>query len=565
LAQGQKPYSLEITASIPTEEKIVDYLKYEKEFENKSHQKEEIQKVLFYFYDNGYLTARFDSIVKDSNHIIAYLFVGKLYKLTELRSGNVEENILREAGYKNKSFLSPSSYSQKTISRLLNNILCYCENNGYPFASILLDSIQITGNEISAALNLSKNNMIILDSIIIKGNTKINIHYIYQYFGIKPGDLYNESRIRNIKNKLKDIPFVSEIKPFEITFTGEDATLFLYLDKKKASQFDGIIGLAPNDETTGKLMLTGDVKLRLLNIFNRGELIDFNWRKIEQSTQDLKFNFVYPYLFNTPFGFDYSFYLFKKDTSYLTVINHIGIQYLFRGYNFIKAYHEYQVSSLISTSGLEFATTLPSYADVTTSYYGLELGYENFDYHFNPHRGYYFNASGAIGDKKIKKNDKINPALYDSLDLNSTQYRIELDAATFIPVLRNLVLMFRSQNGYLNNPNLFNNELFRIGGLKTLRGFDEESILVSMYSILTCEFRYFFDVNSYFSLFWNGAYYEKSTIDEFFTDRPFGFGAGLSFETKAGIFSVSYALGKQFDNPILFRSAKIHFGLIASF
>ncbi|MBE9492003.1 MAG: hypothetical protein IMY70_03900, partial [Bacteroidetes bacterium] len=62
LAQGQKPYSLEITASIPTEEKIVNHLKYEKEFENKSHQKEEIQKVLFYFYDNGYLTARFDSI-----------------------------------------------------------------------------------------------------------------------------------------------------------------------------------------------------------------------------------------------------------------------------------------------------------------------------------------------------------------------------------------------------------------------------------------------------------------------------------------------------------------------
>ena len=112
---------------------------------------------------------------------------------------------------------------------------------------------------------------------------------------------------------------------------------------------------------------------------------------------------------------------------------------------------------------------------------------------------------------------------------------------------------------------MFDNELIRIGGLFTLRGFDEESIFATFYSIATVEYRYILEQNSFLYLFFDGAYYEKDNVKGYVSDRPIGFGAGMSFDTKAGIFSISYALGKQFDNPILFRSAKIHFGFINYF
>jgi len=48
-------------------------------------------------------------------------------------------------------------------------------------------------------------------------------------------------------------------------------------------------------------------------------------------------------------------------------------------------------------------------------------------------------------------------------------------------------------------------------------------------------------------------------------DHPFGFGAGFSFGTNIGIFSISYALGQQLNNPILMRNGKVHFGYIAYF
>ncbi|MBE9485336.1 MAG: hypothetical protein IMY74_10845, partial [Bacteroidetes bacterium] len=103
------------------------------------------------------------------------------------------------------------------------------------------------------------------------------------------------------------------------------------------------------------------------------------------------------------------------------------------------------------------------------------------------------------------------------------------------------------------------------GGLKTLRGFDEESITASIYSIFTLEFRYLFDVNSFFQVFFDGAYYEHNANSGYLKDTPYGFGAGINFETKAGIFALSYALGSREGQSLQFKSAKIHFGLTAKF
>ena len=66
-------------------------------------------------------------------------------------------------------------------------------------------------------------------------------------------------------------------------------------------------------------------------------------------------------------------------------------------------------------------------------------------------------------------------------------------------------------------------------------------------------------------LFVNGAFYELDARNNYIKDTPIGFGAGIAFETKLGIFNLNYALGQQFDNPIFFRNAKLHFGIVNYF
>ena len=98
-----------------------------------------------------------------------------------------------------------------------------------------------------------------------------------------------------------------------------------------------------------------------------------------------------------------------------------------------------------------------------------------------------------------------------------------------------------------------------------IEGYFQCKLAPGKYSIFTLEYRFILEQNSYLYVFGDGAWYENNNVKNYVTDTPIGFGAGISFETKAGIFSINYALGKQFDNPIQLRSGKIHFGIVNYF
>ena len=540
-------------------------LSYKKEFTDSIERKKELQNYLYQLYDKGYLAATFDSIKKiDSISIVGYINTGKAYKFVLASKGNVDE-ILIDQFIGRKIFYDKKPVNYTKLIELNKNIIEYYENNGYPFASIKLDSIKINSDTISTSLNLKKNKKCLIDSIIIKGDAKITVTYLSNYLGIKQGAIYNEQQIKKISSRLKEISFLKEIKPYNVIFSPKYTKLALYLQKNKSSQFDGIVGLKQNDKNPNKYDLTGQLYLKLINSFGRGELVDLNWQSVQPLTQDLKMNFVYPYIFITPLGFDVKFAIYKKDSIYINLNENIGLQYLFTGRDYIKVFLDNKKSSLISTYGMESTTVLPSFADVSSSIYGLEFFREHLDFRYNPRRGHLIKITVGAGTKTIKKNNSVNPIVYENLKLNSSQYNLQSQFDFYFPIKKRSVIKLGSQSAWIINDNLFQNELFRIGGLKTLRGFDEESIYASKFSILATEYRFLFEQKSYLFTFINAAYYENYSINKQIHDTPFGFGAGISFETKAGIFSISYGLGKQFNNPINFRSAKISFGIINNF
>ena len=539
--------------------KLIDYNK----FLNLPQLKNELSDVLSQLHQKAFLIATTDSIIIDSSHYHVFIHLGKTYKWTSLTNKNIDEEILSKIGFRDKLY-NNKPFNEKRLKNFFRKIILFYENNGYPFATIKLDSVQINENKLSALLYLKKNKLYKIDSLIIYGDAAISDRYIKNYIRIKEDDIYNEVAFRNISTRIKELPFVTEEKKSKVIFTKDKSKILLYLKKKKASKFDGILGLLPDDET-GKLRLTGDVKLNLINSFHSGEKIEFNWRAIQENTQDLKFNVMYPFLVNTPLGLDYNFKLYKKDTTFIDVGHKIGIRYILKGNNYFKVFFHNKSSNLLSQSGFAALTVLPSYADVSSQLYGIEIHNTKLDYLLNPRKGHSITFSGSLGNKKIRQNPQIDEKLYENLDLKSTLYNTDLTIDYYIPLSKRSVIKLGSKNGYTFNENLFDNELLRIGGLLTLRGFDEESIFASFYTIETLEYRFILEQNSYLFLFVDGAYYENDGINEFISDRPIGFGAGMSFETRAGIFSISYAIGRQFDNPIVFRSAKIHFGFVNFF
>lgn len=524
----------------------------------------ELKSLQISLINSGYLAAGIDSvtIIDSIKKIDIYLFTGSPYSYSKLRFDNKYEEALSSSGFRDRLF-SNKPFNPLQLSKLFEKVLSYYENNGYPFTSIKLDSTQIIDNEISSKLTINEGPLIRIDSIHIKGGVHNSNKVVYNIIQVTPNDLYRQNIIDQIDTRIKESPFLVAVKPTEYDFTNNKCNIYVYLKNKPASNFNGIIGILPDDN--GKINITGDVKIKLINALHQGESIEINWRKIQNLTQNLKTAFTYPFLFNTSFGIDTKFSLYKRDTTFINLEGKLGVQYIFNSNNSLAVFYQNKSSNLISTKQFEFATTLPEFADISNNAYGIEVKSSKLDYKYNPTKGFLSHLTASAGTKVIRKNNNLNPIIYENTNLKTVQFSIQSKLDFYIPIKKRSTVKLGSNTGFIFNENIFTNELFRIGGNRILRGFDEESIYTSSYATATLEYRFLLEENSNLFAFIDGAWYENSVEGNFITDTPIGTGVGINFSTKPGIFSISYALGSQMGNPFLFRSAKIHFGFVSIF
>ncbi|MFN5831291.1 MAG: POTRA domain-containing protein, partial [Bacteroidota bacterium] len=209
--------------------------------------------------NKGFIASQYRVIQKDSANYQIQVQLGDQYRWIQLKANPLYRDILFKAGYKSIDYANqPIKFSK--LENIFEKALQICDNTGHPFADIRLDSINIDGPKVSGFIRLELNQFIKIDSIIIKGNSRISPYFINNYLGIKAGRAYQESKIVAIESRLKELPYIKSIKPYEFTFTPATSKLVLYLDNKKANQFDGVLGFLPN-ERTGKIEFTGQAHL----------------------------------------------------------------------------------------------------------------------------------------------------------------------------------------------------------------------------------------------------------------------------------------------------------------
>ncbi len=516
-----------------------------------------VAKQIAFLQGKGYLEASCDTCYTQEDTSRCPITVGREYRWAKLSAGGVPAEIASEANFRDKLY-TDVPINPVQVGRLFTSLLRRSENNGYPFAKVWLDSLTTLGDGLQATVRLDQGRFVRYDSVVVRGTVKTSMRYLYSSIGIRPGDMYNESLLEAVEQRLKELPFVTQRQRPYVQFTPENTKLFLFLDAKKASSINGIIGLQP-DPNTGKISFTGDLDLRLRNALKRGEAIELNWRRLQNATQDLKIHVNLPYAFNTPFGVDGMLKLFKRDTTFLELTARAGIEYLMTRGDKVTLFVNSKSSDRLGSN----AIAQPGLADVSLVSYGLGIFRERYDYRFNPRRGHAVQLDGSAGRKRTSQ--AVFGQLEQAPEIRTVQLQIDGAVATYIPIARRSTFKLAAQGGRMLNDNLYVNELYRIGGLKTLRGADEASIQASSYVIGTLEYRFLFEENSNFFLFADQGWWERKLQDEFTTDTPLGFGLGTTFETKAGLFSLTYALGQQFDNPVLLRGGKVHFGFISLF
>ena len=443
-------------------------------------------------------------------------------------------------------------------------VLQELENHGYPFASIRLENVFMADSSLQLQMVVDSNQFILFDSIVFKGDAKLSTHFLYPYLGLRRGTPYNERQMRAVDALLAELLYTALAQPSGVEFVKDKAYLYIYLNEKKINQFDGYIGLIPNDEKSGKVSVNGEVTLNLHNIFRIGEALQLHWYSSERYSQHLQLAAHFPYLFRTRFGIQSSFQLDKQDTSYLTMNYHVGIPYAFHSNDFIEPYFDFSSSTILNPELIDFSNDSIA-IDYRKSLWGLSTQLRKVDYLLNPRKGLDFSSSVSVGRRTILPNSRVDAALYEGMNLQKNTWRMEGSLRGYVPICKHWVIAARLQAGSLLSGPHYSNELFHLGGEEGIRGFNTNEILASTYLLYTAELRFLFGKNSFVNLFFDGGNYEKQLHNLYLKDNPFGFGAGVHIAVKSGILYLEYALGRQLGNPIALKSGKIHLGVKVSF
>jgi len=575
LSFGQGKYVFEVISSDQPKEFFTKGLSYRAKLKDSLEGIQERNSLITKLRSAGYAASSVDSSKADTTKMLLYIYVGQKVDNIILHNGNVDDKLLNDAGV--KYFVTSGKPVRITDAETVKDkLLQQCENTGYPFATVKLDSFGQSGKNFTAKIYLEKHDLIRFDTIHILGKCHIKKAFLKSYLGLKPGKPYNESTVKRITQRLAELQYLQVIQPRTVEFMNGKAKVNVFLKDKKASQFNALLGLLPGSSGQ-KVLITGDATIHMLSMFGLGEDMYLQWQKLQPKTQTLDVKVSYPYLLGLPLGISAKFNLYKADTSYVDINGDYGLQYQLIGSDYLRASLRQKITIVtdVDTSYIIQNRTLPPNIDLASNDFALEYFTQRYDYPINPVSGYAITINGAVGVLNIKKNNNISQLydevsgqyfsyLYDTIKLRTIEVKVGLTAIKYWKLAARHTLKTNFDGKYFYAPSIFQNEKYRLGGINSLRGFDDQSIFTSYYAMGNIEYRFLLSKNSFFGAFFNAALVQNSLTQKGF-DYPYGFGVTAAIETKAGVFGITYAMGTQLGNKITFNSAKIHFGYVNYF
>jgi outer membrane protein assembly factor BamA len=522
------------------------------------------KKVLFSdLYQLGYLNPEMNQEQQGNDSLFLFVNTGEKFEWLRLSSGNIEPVFLLKAGVDLKQ-ISAKPFNYSEVVRIFENILKFSENQGYPFASVGLDSVIRTENRFYGALDLDLGPLIRFDSLKITGNSKIKKEFLSKYLQIRPSDPFSQKKVNEGVRQITNLPYLRWAGEPELSFQNEEASLYLPLDDRRINSIDGIIGFLPNELEGGRMLVTGQFDLALYNVAGKGRNYELHWQRFNQFSQNLNISALEPLFFGSGIDLKASFSLLKEDTTFLARDFRLDFGYRIGSGSYLRFFNRRQAGDLLAVSALSGATELPEIGDFRFNNYGLGFEHSWLDDRFFPRRGALTGFEFALGNKNILVNTAIPPTLYEDVDLSTLQYYITAKLEKYFYGNQRLGLLTRLSGGLLDNPNLFVNDLFRLGGLKTIRGFNENFFFANNYIYLNIEPRYYFDTYSYFMIFADMGRLQND-VQKLPTDYPYAVGIGFSLETGSGIFNFVYALGGSNVQDFALNLSKIHFGYTGRF
>jgi len=513
---------------------------------NSNRVRELVNNILLSEIESGYFTCNVDSINLKNQKLKIYLQTGNLISLNSIKV-NLPNSLslkLREDFISDKTYFNANDFSEK-----IKKWIILMNNNGFPFAEFEFEKSEIINSKINLICNLISGPLVKIDSIINPEITKKELQLVYKFTDIRNGDLFELNKIYKISENIKNTGFIEEIRPPAYEFIDNKASIYTYFKPQSKNSINGLVGIQPGENET--VQFTGNVALNFQNALSYGEVLKFNWRRMFNSSQNLIAELSYPFLFNTNFEVQGGLDMIKKDSSFFNFNSKLIINYKSNS-NFSNGF---LFTNNNSTNLLE-----DDYSSTSVNSFGFVTNFKKLDNPFNPRKGFKIKSEIAYGWKETYAIDTVANNILKSPNFNGN-----LSFSSYLSLLKRTTFKIKLSGSTIQNNILYENELTRIGGYKTIRGFDEESIWVSSFVLGNFEFRYLIDEKSNVFLFSDFAWTESKTNNFLMVDYFQSFGFGTNISMPNGLLTLIYGMGRKIDNPFLIKTGKIHLGFTSYF
>jgi len=462
------------------------------------------------------------------------------------------------------NFMEGNILDKYHLEENINNTLTYFENNGYPFAKIIISSIYFYADsakgEYLADIYLKPERGILckIDRIEAEGNISTKDYVILRELRINTGQLYSQKVIDELPNKLNSLGFFEPVKQPEFFLNSKnEGVLRINVKEKQTNNFDGIIGYIPPANPSVSGYLTGLVNISLRNIFGTGRAASIKWQQYDMSSQNLEIKYLEPWLFNYPFNLTASILQRKQDSTYVQRQIEGSLEYL--ATENISASLFLSTEAVIPTDNGTSAFTVFNSTSVTS---GIDITIDTRDDPLAPTQGILFENAYSFSRKRIN-----GPQLFitSTTSTNINLQRFSIDLSGYYQLFNKQVIALGLHGRELRGSFFEVSDLFRLGGANTLRGYREDQFLGNRITWTNFEYRLLLTHRTFGFVFFDTGYYLRNADIQINVPKSEGFnigyGVGFNVETSLGVLRVSFALAKG-DS---FSQGKIHFGIVNEF
>lgn len=462
---------------------------------------------------------------------------------------------LKEAVFMSDSVPLPSTHGKGSFYDQVHYWISTHVNHGYPFVQLQVDSLRTWEGHFLVFARLDSGPQVFFDSLQITPASALSTTYWGNLTGIQPGAEYSEQLFQDLGWRIARNPWIELTKPPEVFFEEDHATIQLSVEESPQSTFEGILGILPGAGIQSATVVTGYLDLSLQNLFKSAKSLEVGFHRFADQSQMLGFTYEHPFLMGSELSAQTSFQILRQDTSFLTQEFDLQFSSFVKKVNFKFGYNRLggQLISLrpeMLTQGL---------ADFRRDLYQIGVGSARLD---RPDAvGHFWGGMvrAAAGQKVIQPNAALDSQLYEELSLRTFVTTLEIQSQAQRMLTKTGGIHHQLTGMWLHNDEPLQNELTRLGGLRSARGFNEQMFFARQYLLSRLEWRQYFERNSYLLFFYDQLLYRERALWQY----PFGVGSGLALRTSGGLFNFALAWG--WLPGATGSGLKIHLGYVSRF